>query len=144
MEPEPYSPDSPSRQTPSASAAAPSCNPLEEAVSKQELMGMREECADLRAKLYLAEKESSGLQMNLEDRYSVENILRAHIEHLQDQLDKFSRGEEGVSSLSREEKLRQRVDTLLDTLDRVTRNSEVRHKQADDLIADLKQANRYV
>ena len=82
------------------------------------------------------------MQMNLEDRYSVENILRAHIEHLQDQLDKFSRGEEGLSSLSREEKLRQRVDNLLDTLDRVTRNSEVRHKQADDLIADLKQANR--
>ena len=47
-----------------------------------------------------------------------------------------------MSSLSREEKLRRRVDTLLDTLDRVTRNSEVRHKQADDLISDLKQANR--
>ena len=111
-------------------------------MSKQELMGMREECADLRAKLYLSEKESSALHMNLEDRYSVENILRTHIEHLQDQLDKFTRGEEGLSSLSREDKLRQRVDTLLNTLDRVTRNGESRHKQADDLIADLKQANR--
>ena len=96
MEPEPYAPDSPTAPSggPGGGGMAPggsgdvtrthnpTTRPLEDAVSRQELMGMREECADLRAKLYLAEKETSSLQMNLEDRYSVENILRAHIEHL--------------------------------------------------------------
>ena len=115
---------------------------LEDAVSKHDLMAMREECADLRAKLYLADKECSTLQMSLEDRHSVESILRTHIEHLQDELERLNRGETALTSLSREDKLRQRVDSLLDTLNRVTRNSELRHKHADELVGDLKRANR--
>jgi len=119
---------------------------LEEAVSKQEVMGMREECADLRAKLYLAEKESSSLQMSLQDRYSVEDILRTHIEHQQEELDRLmmtSQERPMTSQLLQDEagQLRKRVDSLLETLDRVTRNSELRHKQADELVGDLKRAN---
>lgn len=117
---------------------------LEEAVSRQELLAGKEEIADLRAKVYLLEKEKSSLELSMEDRHSIESILKSHIEHLQEEVDRLNKGEHRLTSLSREDKLRQRVDSLLDTLNRVTRNSEIRHKQSDDLVGDLKRANRYV
>ena len=117
-------------------------NPTRSHLDLKELAGLREECADLRAKIYLADKEKSSLQLSLEERNSVEAVLRTHIDHLQEEVARLNRGEGRLSSLTREDMLRQRVDKLLDTLNRVTRNSEVRHKQSDELVGDLKRANR--
>ena len=47
------------------------------------------------------------------------------------------------SSSSREGLLRQRVENLLETLDKVTKNNSERQKHSDDLIDDLKRANRW-
>ena len=47
------------------------------------------------------------------------------------------------SSSSREALLRQRVENLLETLDKVTRNISERQRHSDDLIEDLKRANRW-
>jgi hypothetical protein len=41
----------------------------------------------------------------------------------------------------REAALHLRVETLLDTLDRLTHTAELRHQQASELIEDLKRAN---
>ena len=82
--------------------------------------------------------------MKLDDRHSLESMLRSHIEHLREENDRLSRGEGRLTSLSREDKLGKRVDSLLDTLDRVTKNSEQRQIHSDELMGDLKRANRYV
>ena len=98
--------------------------------------------ADLQAKVYLIDQEKRSLEMKLDDRHSVESMLRSHIEHLREENDRLSRGEARLSSLSREDKLGKRVDGLLETLDRVTRNSEQRQIHSDQLMEDLKRANR--
>ena len=103
----------------------------------------KEREADLEAKLYLINQEKRSLEMKLDDRHSLESMLRAHIEHLREENDRLSRGEGRLSSLSREDKLGKRVDGLLQTLDRVTRNSEQRQIHSDELMGDLKRANRY-
>ena len=51
-------------------------------------------------------------------------------------------GSSPSSSSSREALLRQRVENLLETLDKVTRNNSERQRHSDDLIEDLKRANR--
>ena len=41
----------------------------------------------------------------------------------------------------RETKLKTRIHELVDTLEKLSRNSEVRHKQTAEYISDLKKAN---
>ena len=101
----------------------------------------KEQEADLHAQLYLISQEKRSLEMKLEDRHSLESMLRSHIEHLREENDRLSRGEGRLSSLSREDKLGKRVDSLLQTLDRVTKNSEQRQMHSDELMGDLKRAN---
>ena len=102
----------------------------------------KEQEADLHAQLYLISQEKRSLEMKLEDRHSLESMLRSHIEHLREENDRLSRGEGRLSSLSREDKLGKRVDSLLQTLDRVTKNSEQRQMHSDELMGDLKRANK--
>ena len=104
----------------------------------------KEREADLQAQMYLINQEKRSLEMKLDDRHSLESMLRSHIEHLREENDRLSRGEGRLTSLSREDKLGKRVDSLLDTLDRVTKNSEQRQIHSDELMGDLKRANRYV
>ena len=106
---------------------------IEEAVMRQELMASREEKADLRAKVYLLEKEKTGLKMILQDRDCMEEVLRTRIQHLEEILD--------PSDLT-DQVLRQRINNLFDTLDKVSKNANERHKHANDLIEDLRKANR--
>merc|ERR1719270_936980 len=102
----------------------------------------KEQEADLHAQLYLISQEKRSLEMKLEDRHSLESMLRSHIEHLREENDRLSRDEGRLSSLSREDKLGKRVDSLLQTLDRVTKNSEQRQIHSDELLGDLKRANK--
>ena len=102
----------------------------------------KEQEADLHAQLYLISQEKQSLEMKLDDRHSLESMLRSHIEHLREENDRLSRGEGRLSSLSREDKLGKRVDSLLETLDRVTKNSEQRQIHSDELLGDLKRANK--
>ncbi len=100
------------------------------------MMASREEKADLRAKVYLLEKEKSGLKMILEDRDCMEQVLRTRIQHLEEILDP------NVLGHVEDQVLRQRINNLFDTLDKVSRNANERHKHAIDLIEDLRKANR--
>ncbi|TRY69370.1 hypothetical protein TCAL_03782 [Tigriopus californicus] len=119
---------------------------LEHAVLQQELMASREEKADLRAKVYLLEKEKTNMDLIMADRISIEQMLRTHIQHLQEELAQVERGFQGSAHLmsdksTRESQLKQRVESLLATLDKISKNGELRQKQSQDLMDDLKRAN---
>lgn len=60
---------------------------LEMAVLVQELMAMREEKADLRAQVYLMEKEKKSLELIISSQQAQEHALKTHIRHLQDELE---------------------------------------------------------
>ena len=67
-------------------------------------------------------------------------MLRTHIHHLQEQVNNNSSHKKDWSKT--EDLLRQRIENLLSTLDKVIQTSEMRQKESGDLIQDLKRANR--
>ena len=108
---------------------------LETAVLRQELMAAKEEIADLKAKVYVTDREKSGLSLTLQEKRGVETMLRTHIYHLQEQM-------QGKQSTESEYQSRQRIERLFETLDHVVNSSEAKHKESRQLIEDLKKANR--
>lgn len=59
---------------------------LENAVLLQELMALKEEKAELRAKVYLTEKEKKALELQLSSREAQEQAYVVHIEHLKSEV----------------------------------------------------------
>ncbi|XP_043268351.1 colorectal mutant cancer protein [Venturia canescens] len=134
---------------------------LETAVLMQELMAMREDKAELRARVFLLEKERATIDLKLSAREAQIAAQHAAIQHLQGQLsdteamlamasnrdrgvsDNESEGIESelIDALGREARLKERLQELVSTLDKVTRNSELRHQQSAELVNDLKMAN---
>ena len=82
-----------------------------------------------------------GLDLSLQEKRSVEIMLRTHIHHLQEQLNS-SHVKKELQASKTEDLLRQRIENLLNTLDKVIQTSESRQKESQDLIQDLKRANR--
>ncbi|XP_037679318.1 colorectal mutant cancer protein-like isoform X2 [Choloepus didactylus] len=60
---------------------------LENAVLMQELMAMKEEMAELKAQLYLLEKEKAALELKLSTREAQEQAYLVHIEHLKSEVE---------------------------------------------------------
>ncbi|XP_017791820.1 PREDICTED: colorectal mutant cancer protein [Habropoda laboriosa] len=135
---------------------------LETAVLMQELMAMREDKAELRARVFLLEKERATIELKLNSRDTQIAAQHAAIEHLQGQLsdteamlamatnkdrgvisDNESEGMESelIEALGREARLKERLQELVSTLDKVNKNSELRHQQSAELVNDLKRAN---
>ena len=78
--------------------------------------------------------------MSLQEKRSVEIMLRTHIHHLQEQLNSSHTKKDFGKT---EDLLRQRIENLLNTLDKVIQTSQLRQTESADLIQDLKRANRY-
>ncbi|XP_047351395.1 colorectal mutant cancer protein isoform X1 [Vespa velutina] len=132
---------------------------LETAVLMQELMAMREDKAELRARVFLLEKERATIELKLNAQETQIAAQHAAIEHLQGQLndteamlsmnkdrglsDNESEGIESelIEALGREARLKERLQELVSTLDKVNKNSELRHQQSAELVNDLKKAN---
>ncbi|XP_076438920.1 colorectal mutant cancer protein-like isoform X2 [Babylonia areolata] len=139
---------------------------LENAVLMQELMAMKEERAELKAAHYLLEKESRAQELRLAAHESTESAYRVTIQHLRSELQQRSGGEQVsdtdlppvspsdllshdpadlardlAGALTRERSLKGRVQELVATLEKISRNSEVRHKQSAEFVNDLKRAN---
>ncbi|XP_033219789.1 colorectal mutant cancer protein isoform X4 [Belonocnema kinseyi] len=134
---------------------------LETAVLMQELMAMREDKAELRARVFLLEKERATIELKLGARDAQLAAQHAAIQHLQTQLadtetmlamatnkdrdlrDSKSEGIESdlIEALGREARLKERLQDLVSTLDKVNKNSELRHQQSAELVNDLKRAN---
>jgi len=51
-------------------------------------------------------------------------------------------GHDLMDALKREKKLKARVQELVLTLEKLSRNSEIRHQQSAEFVNDLKRANR--
>ncbi|KAF4073142.1 hypothetical protein AMELA_G00255430 [Ameiurus melas] len=60
---------------------------LENAVLMQELMAMKEEMAELKAQLYLLEKEKKDLELKLSTREAQEQAYLVHIEYLKSEVE---------------------------------------------------------
>ncbi|XP_071542870.1 colorectal mutant cancer protein isoform X2 [Panulirus ornatus] len=131
---------------------------LENAVLMQELTAMREDRAELRAQVYLMEREKAGLELRVGTCEAQAAAYCATIDHLKSELaqvrpggnqDIEGDGDSGVDSsspeimeaLRRERQLKARVQDLVATLEKVTKNSEARHMQSQEFINDLKKAN---
>ncbi|XP_059549874.1 colorectal mutant cancer protein isoform X1 [Myotis daubentonii] len=71
---------------------------LENAVLMQELMAMKEEMAELKAQLYLLEKEKKALELKLSTREAQEQAYLVHIEHLKSEVEEHK--EQRTRSLS--------------------------------------------
>ncbi|XP_063310170.1 colorectal mutant cancer protein isoform X1 [Pelobates fuscus] len=71
---------------------------LENAVLMQELMAMKEEMAELKAQLYLLEKEKKALELKLSTRDAQEQAYLVHIEHLKSEVEEQK--EQRMRSLS--------------------------------------------
>uniref|UniRef100_H0VMX0 MCC regulator of WNT signaling pathway n=1 Tax=Cavia porcellus TaxID=10141 RepID=H0VMX0_CAVPO len=71
---------------------------LENAVLMQELMAMKEEMAELKAQLYLLEKEKKALELKLSTREAQEQAYLVHIEHLKSEVEEQK--EQQMRSLS--------------------------------------------
>ena len=82
--------------------------------------------------------------MYSEQQLEKEKVLRTKVDHLQEELlyqEEAMKGSTGFVLDERETYLKERVENLLSTLEKMTRNSELRQKQSADLIDDLKKAN---
>ncbi|BFZ13771.1 hypothetical protein BsWGS_16811 [Bradybaena similaris] len=143
---------------------------LENAVLVQELMAVKEEKAELKARSYLLEKEKRALELRLNSKETQEQAFRVQIDHLksevlyqqQKQLDFRSSSspqpdahllEELKSrepselihdlalALDHERTLKSRIYELMSALEKISRNSESRHRQSAEFVNDLKRAN---
>ncbi|KAM4615331.1 colorectal mutant cancer protein isoform 2-T2 [Polymixia lowei] len=155
---------------------------LENAVLMQELMAMKEEIAELKAQLYLLEKEKKAVELRLSTQEAQEQAYLVHIEHLKSEMEEQQEKRQSLNptenstgdntgtkdcgcgspaislsdlrtlnnsdlaaeltnALEREKKLKSRVQELVAALERLTKSSEVRHKQSAEFVSDLKRAN---
>eukprot|EP00094_Tigriopus_californicus_P007196 TCALIF_06927-PB protein Name:"Similar to MCC Colorectal mutant cancer protein (Homo sapiens)" AED:0.07 eAED:0.07 QI:99/0.75/0.77/1/0.87/0.88/9/55/734 len=132
------------RSTITAKLAAARTADLEMAVLVQELMTMREERSDVRAQVYFLERENQSLKLVINSHQEQEGILRSHIRHLETELDAqdISLNELTQSDFHQlRTDMRCRITELLQSLEKVKRNSELRQHQQDEVIADLKRSN---
>ncbi|KAM9441060.1 colorectal mutant cancer protein isoform 5-T7 [Clarias gariepinus] len=147
---------------------------LENAVLMQELMAMKEEMAELKAQLYLLEKEKKTLELNLK----LVNIkqLKSKVEEQEEKCrgslssrdystkDKSAKDSDtsviNVSELSglndcdlaaelnnalhKEMQLKVQVKDLVSELEKFTKSSEIQHQQSAGFISDLKRANSHL
>ncbi|CAH8534952.1 unnamed protein product [Heterobilharzia americana] len=139
---------------------------LENSVLLQELCCVKEECADLKVRVYLLEKELCANRLTLESRAAAERALRAHLDaliieqqqqqHSQPTNDQQKDGSTIVVSSSsttitnqsmvginhhETALLRGQVKNLLQALEALRSSTEIQQVQSEELVDDLKRAN---
>lgn len=128
---------------------------LENAVLMQELMAIKEEKAELKAQNYLLEKEKAALDLRTGSWEAREQAYLVSIEHLRTQLAETRplqqppirlegtspETQELAESQKREKRLKARIDELVATLEKITKNAELRSQQSAEFVNDLKRAN---
>ncbi|XP_043234114.1 colorectal mutant cancer protein-like [Amphibalanus amphitrite] len=122
---------------------------LEHAVLVQELMALREERAELRSRLFLVERERTGLELKLASCAASEQAHRLQLERLRGPAAANDREQHSSDAVDQpgsedggpEAALQTQVRQLSASLDEVTRTAEKRQQHADQFIAELKRAN---
>ncbi|CAH8481971.1 unnamed protein product [Dicrocoelium dendriticum] len=122
---------------------------LENAVLLQELCCVKEERADLKARVYLLEKELHANRLMLESHRAAESALRAHLDALtvERKCRRTSQEENGgkecnpIDGQPEVALLRGQVRNLLQALEALRHSSELQQLQSEELVDDLKRAN---
>ncbi|XP_042166979.1 colorectal mutant cancer protein-like isoform X3 [Oncorhynchus tshawytscha] len=115
---------------------------LENAVLMQELMAMKEEMAELKAQLYLLEKEKKAVELRLSTREAQEQAYLVHIEHLKAEVEeqqeqrRRSLSSTGSSSIDKSQAAKDCGDSPAISL------SDLRTLNDSDLAAELTNALR--
>lgn len=126
---------------------------------------MREERSDLRAQVFMMEREKKSMELVLSSQQAQESALKSHIGHLQKELEstealvsnhlwsfvtclpqrvlQFQRdcADSEENFRQNRDEMKHRITELLQTLEKVKRNSELRQQHQDEVIADLKRTN---
>ncbi|MCI4394488.1 hypothetical protein PGIGA_G00169280 [Pangasianodon gigas] len=110
---------------------------LENAVLMQELMAMKEEMAELKAQLYLLEKEKKALELKLSTREAQEQAYLVHIEHLksevEEQQEQRRRSLSSTGSSTKDKSAKDSDSSVINV-------SELRSLNDSDLAAELTNA----
>ncbi|GFY75819.1 colorectal mutant cancer protein [Trichonephila inaurata madagascariensis] len=129
---------------------------LENAVLMQELMAIKEEKAEFKAQVYLLEKEKTSLELQLNSREAQEQAYLVQIEHFKSELqeqaeliEKLKSSNSNKKTLNIDEseatekvnKLKARIQELVKTIEKVTKNSEMSAQQSVEFVNDLKRTN---
>ncbi|TNN13077.1 Colorectal mutant cancer isoform 1 [Schistosoma japonicum] len=134
---------------------------LENSVLLQELCCVKEECADLKVRVYLLEKELRANRLTLESRAAAERALRAHLDALL--TEQNNRQLNSSNDIQKENYtttttttttqsflgsnqhetvlLRGQVKNLLQALEALRSSTEIQQVQSEELVNDLKRAN---
>uniref|UniRef100_T1JC16 Harmonin-binding protein USHBP1 PDZ-binding domain-containing protein n=1 Tax=Strigamia maritima TaxID=126957 RepID=T1JC16_STRMM len=142
---------------------------LENAVLMQELMAIKEEKVELKAQVYLLERERASLELQIRSLEAQEQAHISHIDHLKSEMreQELTHEKNNIGNKSfqvnqfenrysdasidlvqeleeanqRDKKLKARIQELVSTLEKVTKNSDLRHQQSAEFVNDLKRAN---
>ncbi|XP_046858847.1 colorectal mutant cancer protein-like isoform X2 [Xenia sp. Carnegie-2017] len=116
---------------------------LENAVLLQELMALKEEKAELRAKVYLTEKEKKAVELQLTSREAQEQAYVVHIEHLKTELKDQIRKRRKVEETARAIRGSQSTDGELSNASATPAITLAELRTSDeDIPADLYEAAR--
>jgi chromosome segregation ATPase len=129
----------------------------------QELMGLREDKAELVSKLFVLEKDKSAIELKLKYVEGQQKAQAAALKNLQGQLKDteallalatqnkergYSDAEhaqgvelELMQALAREARLKVRLQELVTTLEQVTKNAEARLLEGREIVHDLNHTN---
>ncbi|CAK9302068.1 unnamed protein product [Gordionus sp. m RMFG-2023] len=124
---------------------------LENAIIFQEIASVKEQLSYVKEEKYYVEKEKNLLDIRLIIKNDMEKSLKSHINSLesdirgiQDDMMKADNGTKGdvlKHALSREHRLRNQIQNLLVSMENISKNSEIRYKDAMDIVKDLKRLN---
>ncbi|CAH8578979.1 unnamed protein product [Schistosoma rodhaini] len=134
---------------------------LENSILLQELCCIKEECADLKIRVYLLEKELHSNRLTLDSRAVAERALRAHLDALiieqNNQQSIFNHNHSIVTEFNKTTPtinqsiqnvnhneivlLRGQVKNLLQALEALRSSTEIQQIQSEELVNDLKRAN---
>ncbi|CAL8098567.1 unnamed protein product [Calicophoron daubneyi] len=120
---------------------------LENSVLLQELCTIKEERAELKARVYLLEKELHSNRLTLESRTVAEKALRAHLDVLMSDNNYSRKTDDRDTSISvrtgqtETTLLRGQVKNLLQALEALRHSTELQQIQSEELVDDLRRAN---
>ncbi|CAB3361233.1 Hypothetical predicted protein [Cloeon dipterum] len=145
--------DPPKQRNPASVAEARKMD-LEMAVLMQELMALREEKAELRAKCHILEREKVAMELRLNGQEAHRQAQVAALHSLQQQLKDSenrlsgsiqdiddSHNKELLDALAREARLKERLQELMNSLETVSRSADIRQQQSNEMINEMKRAN---
>jgi len=138
---------------------------LEHAVMLQELNCAKEERAEMKAMAYLSQQELRTLELRLEAAKLQEQGFKTQMSYYKSEWreelrkrrrlakevkaksagesnpEEFTMELELAEAIKREKKLKLKLSELTETIERLSRNAEMRHTQQNSYIGDLKRTN---